>query len=81
MPHKDDRERDLFGYVPQHVAPDPGLSSSISSLDPYPHPTRSGKLPTTVQLNRYLHHPDPQVGMVSMEAGAARRLKVVVIIF
>jgi len=74
------QECDPFGYVPQYVAPD--------HVQTFPHPFLH-RIPTPNQLgaenhrrlaNRYLHHPDARVGMVSMEAGAAGRLKVVIIL-
>jgi len=74
------QERDLFGYVPQHVAPD--------SVQAFPRPFLH-RIHTLNQLGaenhrrlayRYLHHRDAQVGMVSMETGAAGQLKVVIIL-
>ena len=72
-------ERNPFDYVPQHNAP--GLVQGD-----FPHPYRMPTLNTAGAENlrrlaiRYLHHPEAQVGMVSMEAGAAGRLKVVIVL-
>jgi hypothetical protein len=71
-------ERNPFGYVPQ-----PGPAQAA-----FPHPFVH-RIPTPDQegaenlrrlASRYVHHPYAQVGMVSMEAGAAGRFKVVIIL-
>ena len=66
-------ERNLFDYVPQHNAP--GL---VRGAFPPRAPTPNLNLRRLAI--RYLHHPDAQVGMVSMEAGAAGRFKVVIVL-
>ena len=74
-------ERDPFGYVPQHNPP--GLVHAA-----FPHPFVH-RIPTPNQggaenlrrlADRYLHNPDAQVGMVSMEVGPGGRIKVVIIL-
>ncbi|KAH9995125.1 hypothetical protein BJV77DRAFT_272522 [Russula vinacea] len=74
-------ERDPFGYVPQHNPP--GLVHAT-----FPHPFVH-RIPTPNQggaenlrrlADRYLHNPDAQVGMVSMEVGPGGRIKVVIIL-
>ena len=74
-------ERNPFGYVPQHDAQGPVQAA-------FPHPFVH-RIPTPKQGGaenlrrlafRYLYHPDTQVGMVSMEAGAAGRFKVVIVL-
>ena len=78
-----DQEHNPIGYVPPHDAP--GLVQNA-----FPHPLVQ-RIPTpypppqagTENLRRlvghYLHHPDAQVSMVTMEAGTGRRIKVAVI--
>ena len=77
-------ERNPFGYVPQHNAPRPVQPT-------FAHPFFVHRTPTLNQAPagaeslrrlaiRYLHHPGTQVDMVTMEAGAAGRVKVVVIL-
>jgi hypothetical protein len=70
-----------FGYVPQHNAPGP-------YQDAFPHPFVH-RIPTPNQAgaenlrriaSRYWYHPNARVGMVSMEAGAAGRFRVVIIL-
>ncbi|KAH9995107.1 hypothetical protein BJV77DRAFT_961199 [Russula vinacea] len=72
-------ERNPFGYVPQHNAPDP-----VQSAFPHSHwvltPNQAGAENLRRLASRYLHHPDAQVAMVSMEAGAAGRYKIVITI-
>jgi hypothetical protein len=74
-------ERNPLGYVPQHNAPDPAQAA-------FPHPFVH-RIPTPNQggpehlrrlASRYLHHPDAQVGMVSMEVGATGRIQVMIIL-
>jgi hypothetical protein len=70
-------ERNPFDYVPQHNAP--GL---VQGNFPHqiPTPNQAGAENLRRLAIRYLHHPDAQVGMVSMEAGAAGRFKVVIVL-
>ena len=69
-------ERNPFGYVPQHNAP--GL---VQVAFPHPIPTPNLAAENLRRLAiRYLQHPDAQVGMVNMEAGAAGRFKVVIVL-
>jgi hypothetical protein len=74
-------ERNPFGYVPRHNAPDPVQAA-------FPHPFIH-RIPTPNQAggenlrrlaSRYLHHPDAQVRAVCMEAGTAGRFEVVIIL-
>ena len=77
------QEHDPFGYAPPHVAP--GLVQ-----DDFPHPFIH-RIPTpdppaqagAENLRRvardYLHHPDAEVRMITMEAGTAGRIKVAAI--
>ena len=63
-----------FDYVPQHHNA-PGL---VQAAFPHeiPTPNQAGAENLRRFVIRYLHHPDAQVGMVSMEAGPAGRFKV-----
>ena len=70
-------ERNPFDYVPQHNAP--GIvRSAFPPRAPTPNQAGAENLRRLAIL--YLHHPDAQVGMVSMEAGAAGRFKVVIVL-
>jgi len=71
-----------FGYAPQNIAP--GLVQAA-----FPHPFVHHRVPTPNPAgaedlrrlaSRYVHHPDAQVGTVSMEVGAAGRFKVVIVL-
>ena len=71
-----------FGYVPQNNAP-------IVVQAAFPRPFVHHRIPTPNPAgvedlrrlaSRYVHHPDAQVGMVSMEVGAAGRFKVVIVL-
>ena len=79
VPSQVNPERNPFGYVPQHNAPDP-----VQSAFPHSHwvltPNQAGAENLRRLASRYLHHPDAQVAMVSMEAGAAGRYKIVITI-
>ena len=68
-----------FGYVPQHHNAPPGL---VQAAFPHriPTPNQAGAENLRRLAIRYLHHPDAQVGMVSMEAGDDGRLKVVIVL-
>jgi hypothetical protein len=74
-----DQERDLFGHVPQHVAPEPPQAA-------FPHmfvhgvPTPNQPRPENLRqlASRYWYHPDAHIGMVSVEAGATGQYKVVI---
>jgi len=77
------QERNPFGYVPPHDAP--GLVQAafpnpfvhrIPTPDPLP---QAGAENLRRLASHYLHHPDAQVSMVTMEAGTAGRIKVAVI--
>ena len=74
-------ERNPFGYGPPHNAQGP-----VHAAFPYPFvhriptPNQAGAESLRRLAIRYLYHPDAQVGMVSMEAGAAGRYKVVIIL-
>jgi hypothetical protein len=76
-----DLERNPLGYVPQNNAPGlfklPFLIRLFTGSLP---PNQAGAENLRQLANRYLHHPDAQVGMVSMEAGAAGRFKVVIML-
>jgi hypothetical protein len=69
-----------FGHVHQHNAPDP---PQAAFLYPFVH-----RIPTPNQgaenlrrlASRYLHHPDAQVGVVSMEVGATGRIQVMILL-
>jgi hypothetical protein len=77
-------ERNPFGYVPQHNGPDPVQPAFAHPFFVHRTPTPNQALAGAESLRRlairYLHHPGTQVGMVSMEAGAAGRFKVVVVL-
>jgi hypothetical protein len=68
-------ERNPFGYVPQHNAQDP-VQAPFPRWIPIPNQTRAENLRRLA--SRYFHHPDAQVNMVSMEAGATGRYKIVI---
>ncbi len=77
------QEHNPFGYVPPHVAP--GL---VQAAFPHPFvhriptpdaPPQAGAENLRRLASHYLHHPDAQVSMVTMEAGTAGRIKVAVI--
>lgn len=74
-------ERNPFGYVPQHDAQGP-VQAAFPHLFVHRVPTlNQGGAENLRRLAfRYLYHPDTQVGMVSMEAGAAGRFKVVIVL-
>ena len=71
--------RDLLGHFPQHVVQDPPQAT-------FPHqfvhgiPTPDQPRPEDLRrlASRYWHHPDAQVGMVSVEAGAIGQYKVII---
>ncbi|KAI0265518.1 hypothetical protein BGY98DRAFT_939475 [Russula aff. rugulosa BPL654] len=65
-----DQERNLFGYVLQHVAPDP--------VQAFPRPFLCPQ-PTTIGA-AYHRVTDELVGMVRTGAGAAGRLEVVIML-
>ena len=70
-------ERDPFGYVPHHKAPAlvrGAFPHPFVSRMPTPNPAGAENLRRLA--SRYLHQPDAQVGMVSMESGAAGRFTV-----
>ena len=68
-----------FGYVPQNNAPDLVQAAfPVHHRIPTPNPARAEDLRRLA--SRYVHHPDAQVGMVSMEVGAAGRFKVVIVL-
>jgi hypothetical protein len=75
-------ERNPFGYVPQHNAPNPVHPAFAHPFFVHriPTPNRAGAENLRRLAIRYLHHPDTQVEMVSMEAGAAGRFKVVIVL-
>jgi hypothetical protein len=66
-------ERNPFGYVPHHNAQGPVQAA-------FPHPNQGGAENLRRVAIRYLFHTDAQVGMVSMEAGASGRFKVVIVL-
>jgi hypothetical protein len=77
------QEHNPFAHVPPHDAP--GLVQAA-----YPHPfvhrvptpdppRQAGAENLRRLVSHYLHHPDAQVSMVTMEAGTAGRIKVAVI--
>jgi capsule polysaccharide modification protein KpsS len=74
-----DLERDPFGYVLQNNAPGP-VQAAFPHLFVHrvPTPNQAGAENLRRLASRYLHHPEAQVGMVSMEAGTAGRFKVVI---
>jgi len=69
------------GYVPQHNAPGP---VQATFPDPFARHIPTRNQAGAENLRRlaihFLQHPDAQVSMVSMEAGAAGRCKVVIIL-
>jgi hypothetical protein len=74
-------QRNPFGYDHQHNAADPPQAV-------FPHPF-AYRVPTPNQggaenlrrlASRYLHHPDAQVGVVSMEVGATGRIQVMILL-
>ena len=73
-------ERNPFDYVPQHHNA-PGL---VQAAFPHRIPTLNQAGAENLRVRRlairYLHHPDAQVGMVSMEADADGRFKVVIVL-
>ena len=70
-----------FGYGPQNNAPD-----VVQAAFPHPFvhriatPNPAGAENLRRLASRYLHHPDAQVDMVSVEVGAAGRFKVVIVL-
>jgi hypothetical protein len=72
-----------LGYVPLNVAPglvDAAFPHPFVHRVPTPDPAPQAGAGNLRQLARhYLHHPDAQVRMVTMEAGTAGRIKVAVI--
>ncbi|KAF8482598.1 hypothetical protein DFH94DRAFT_680642 [Russula ochroleuca] len=74
-----DLERNPFGYVPQNNAPGP-VQAAFPHLFVHrvPTPNQAGAENLRRLASRYLHNPEAQVGMVSMEAGTAGRFKVVI---
>ena len=73
------QERDLFGHVPQHVAPEPPQAAFPR---PFVHgiPTPDQPRPEDLRrlASRYWYHPAAQVGMVSVEVGTTGQYKVVI---
>ena len=73
---------DFFGYGPQNNAPDVVQAAFpqpfVHHRIPTPNPAGAENLRRLA--SRYLHHPDAQVGMVSVEVGAAGRFKVVIVL-
>jgi hypothetical protein len=76
------QEHNPFGYVPPHLAP-----GFVEAAFPYPFVYRVAS-PDPPQARadnlrrlagHYLHHPDAQVRMITMEAGTAGRIKVAVV--
>jgi hypothetical protein len=77
------QEHNPLGHVPPHVAP--GLVQA-AFLHPFVHrvptpypPPQAGAENLRRLVSHYLHHPDAQVSMVTIEAGTAGRIKVAVI--
>jgi hypothetical protein len=74
---------DPFGYVPPHVAPGLVQAAFPRPFDhriPTPDPPPQAGAENLRQLARhYLHHPDAQVRIITMEVGTAGRVKVAVI--
>ena len=74
-------EHNLFSYVPQPNTPD-----SVQAAFPHPFvhriptPNQGGVENLRRLAIRYVHHPDAQIGMVSMEVGDDGRIKVVIIL-
>lgn len=74
-------ERNPFGYVPQHNAPDPVHAAFPRPfVHRIPTPDQAGAESFRRIASRYLHHPGAQVIMVGMEAGTAGRFKVVIVL-
>jgi hypothetical protein len=74
-------ERNPFDYVPQHVAQGPVYGAFPHPfVHRVPIPNQGGAEHLRRLAIRYLYHPDAQVGIVSMEAGAAGRYKVVIVL-
>ncbi len=75
------QEHNPFGYLPPHVAP--GLVQAAFPVHrvptPAPPPPQAGAENLRQLARHYLHHPDAQVSVVTMEAGTAGRVKVAVI--
>ena len=70
-----------FGYGPQNNAPDVVQATFPHSfVHRVPTPDPAGAENLRRLASRYLHHPDSQVGMVSVEVGAASRFKVVIVL-
>ncbi|KAI0000565.1 hypothetical protein BJV77DRAFT_396000 [Russula vinacea] len=76
-----DIERNPFGHVPQNNAP-----GFVHAAFPHPFvhriptPNQAGAENLRRLASRYLHQPDAQVGMVSVEAAAGGQFKVVIIL-
>jgi len=72
---------DRFGYGPQHV---PRLPADAAFPDPFAREIPALGQPAVENLRRlairFLHHPDSQVDLVSMEPGAAGHCRVVIIL-
>ena len=74
-------ERNLFNYLPQHNTPGPVQAA-------FPHsfvhqisiPNQGGAENLRRLAIRYVHHPDAQIGTVSMEVGDGGRIKVVIVL-
>ena len=73
-------EHNPFGYVPQDHVPDPPVQPAFPHAYWIPTPNQARAENLRRLASRYLHHPDAQVGMVSMEAGAAGQYKIVIIL-
>jgi hypothetical protein len=71
-------EHNPFGYVPPYVAPD-FVHAAFPHRVPTPDPPRARADNLRQLASHYLHHPDAQVRMITMEAGTAGRIKVAVI--
>jgi hypothetical protein len=73
------QEHDAYGYLPQHVAPDPPQAAF-----PFIHRVPTPNYPRAENLrrlaNRHLDHPGAQVRMVCTEEGTAGGFKVVIIL-
>ena len=70
-----------FGYAPQNNPPDvvqAAFPHPFVHQIPTPNPAGAENLRRVA--SRYLYHPDAQVGMVSVEVGAAGRFKVVIVL-
>jgi len=76
----EDQGHDIFGHV-HPVAPVPvqaAFHDPFGHQIPFPVQPAAGNLQRLV--DRYLHDPDSQVDLVSMEPGAAGRFKVLIIL-